>query len=91
MSSTVRARAGRALDAVARARTRAAGPSQRTDARMDRLAARIDELEAEVQECRRLNRRLAELTDVVEELLLPLSQRDEAGAREHLDRYRAGL
>lgn len=91
MSSTVRARAGRALDAVARARSRAAGPDRQTAARLDRLAARIDELEAEVQECRRLNRRLAELTDVVQELLLPVAERDEAGVREQLDRYRAGL
>ena len=91
MSSTVRARAGQALDAVARARSRAGGPNQRTEARLDRLSARIDELEAEVQECRRLNRRLAELTDVVEELLLPLEQRDGAAVQEHLDRYRAGL
>ncbi|MFS3129361.1 DUF6752 domain-containing protein [Nocardioides sp. Bht2] len=44
---------------------------------MVRLAARVTELEAEVQECRQLNLRLAELTDLVTELLLPVAQRDE--------------
>lgn len=91
MGSTVRARAGQALDVVARARARAAGPQQKADRRVVELAARVEELEAEVQECRRLNRRLAELTDVVHELLLPLAQRDDAAVQDALDRYRAGL
>ena len=34
-----------------------------------------------MQECRQLNLRLAELTDVVQELLLPVAQRDEAAHR----------
>ena len=34
-----------------------------------------------MQECRQLNLRLAELTDVVQELLLPVAQRDEARRR----------
>ncbi|WP_395656136.1 DUF6752 domain-containing protein [Nocardioides sp.] len=42
------------------------------------LQARVEALEEEMQEARRLNRRLAELMDVVEELLVPLSQRDQA-------------
>ncbi|MCB0896900.1 MAG: hypothetical protein H6529_17325 [Nocardioides sp.] len=41
------------------------------------LKARVEALEEEMQESRRLNRRLAELMDVVEELLVPLSQRDQ--------------
>ena len=40
------------------------------------LARRLTELEAEVQECRSMNLRVAELTEVVAELLLPLDQRD---------------
>ena len=36
-------------------------------------AQRVAELEDEVQECRQLNLRLAELTDVVQELLLPVA------------------
>jgi hypothetical protein len=55
------------------------------------LRRRVTELESEVQECRRLNRRLAELTDVVQELLIPLAQRDEDMLREYLDRYSASL
>lgn len=41
------------------------------------LRRRVTELENEMQEARRLQRRLAELTDVVQELLIPLSQRDQ--------------
>lgn len=54
---------------------------------MVKLAARVAELEAEVQECRQLNVRLAELTDVVQELLLPVAQRDEEKLTELMDRY----
>lgn len=52
------------------------------------LERRVAELEKEVQECRQLNVRIAELCDVVTELLLPLEERDPASAREVLDRYR---
>lgn len=51
------------------------------------LRRRVEELEAEVQESRRLNRRLAELMDVVEELLVPLAQRDEERVRAFLDSH----
>lgn len=52
------------------------------------IPQRIRDLEAEVQENRRLNRRIAELTDVVAELLVPLADRDEAKVRELLESYR---
>lgn len=55
------------------------------------LRARIEQLEAEVAESRRLNLRLAELTDVVQELLVPLHRRDEAAVDEVLERYRREL
>ena len=58
---------------------------------MVKLAARVKELEVEVQECRQLNLRLAELTDVVQELLLPVAQRDEARVAEVMERYSKGL
>jgi flagellar biosynthesis/type III secretory pathway chaperone len=58
---------------------------------MVKLAARVTELEAEVQECRQLNLRLAELTDIVQELLLPVSQRDEARVEELVQRYAKNL
>ena len=40
---------------------------------VDALRERVAVLEDEVQECRQLNLRLAELTDVVQELLLPVA------------------
>jgi flagellar biosynthesis/type III secretory pathway chaperone len=59
--------------------------------RWAQLEARVAELEAEVQECRQVNLRLAELTDVVAELLLPVAQRDEARIGEVLRRYDASV
>jgi flagellar biosynthesis/type III secretory pathway chaperone len=55
--------------------------------RLTQLEGRVAELEAEVQECRQVNLRLAELTDVVAELLLPVAQRDEERIGEVLRRY----
>ena len=52
-----------------------------------RQRRRIEELEHEVTEARRLNRRIAELTDVVQQLLVPIADRDDEGLRERLDRY----
>ncbi len=52
------------------------------------LQERIANLEAEVQETRRLNRHVAEVTDVVQEVLLPAANRDDDRLREVLDRYR---
>jgi hypothetical protein len=48
----------------------------------------VSDVRAAVHENRRLNRRVAELTDVVAELLVPLADRDEAKARELLESYR---
>ena len=55
------------------------------------LRERVRALEAEVQEGRQLNRRIAELTDVVAELLIPLDARDQDQVDEVLGRYRQGL
>ncbi len=54
---------------------------------MVELARRVDELEEEVQECRQLNLRLAELTDLVQELLLPVAQRDEEKLAALVNKY----
>ncbi|WP_244931383.1 DUF6752 domain-containing protein [Nocardioides sp. W7] len=54
------------------------------------VRARLAALEEEAQENRQLNRRIAELTDVVTELLIPLSERDEDRVAEVLAAYRAG-
>ena len=56
-----------------------------------RLDERLSALEADVQECRRLNLRLAELIDVVGELLVPIADRDEARVAEALRRYRESV
>lgn len=53
--------------------------------------ARLAALEAEVQENRQLNRRIAELTDVVAELLVPLAERDETRAPAVLAAYRTSI
>jgi Zn-dependent M16 (insulinase) family peptidase len=55
------------------------------------LQRRVSDLEQEVQENRALNRRLAELVDVVAELLLPISQRDDERVAQVLQRYRESL
>ena len=55
------------------------------------LRARVRALEEEVQECRQLNLRIAELCDVMMELLLPVEARDEKAVAEVLERYRSGV
>ncbi|MDZ5662762.1 hypothetical protein HN031_12820 [Nocardioides sp. zg-1308] len=52
------------------------------------LEQRVAALEEAVQENRALNVRLAELTDVVSELLLPVAARDEERLEELLGKYR---
>ena len=58
---------------------------------IEALRERVAVLEDEVQECRQLNLRLAELTDVVQELLLPVAARDEQRITEVLEKYSRGL
>ncbi len=55
--------------------------------RLDGLQRRLEELEAEVQECRQLNIRLAEVTDLVEQLLLPMAARDEEKVAAAVEKY----
>jgi hypothetical protein len=55
------------------------------------LKRRMAALEQELQEVRHLNKRLAEITDVVAEVLLPAEERDEQRLRDLLTRYDAGL
>ncbi|HEY7598030.1 MAG TPA: DUF6752 domain-containing protein [Actinophytocola sp.] len=51
------------------------------------LRGRVERLEREVQEGRRLHQRLAELTDVVGEVLVPAADRDDGRIREILAKY----
>jgi hypothetical protein len=55
------------------------------------LHRRIDQLEEDVQDARRLHLRVAELLDVVQELLLPASSRDEGKLREAIDKFSGSL
>lgn len=54
------------------------------------MLQRLDALEAEVQECRQLNMRLAELTDMVEELVVPLASQDPERFAAALAAYEKG-
>lgn len=56
-----------------------------------RLEERVADLEADVAEMRRHNVRLAELTDVVQELLVPMASRDEAKIQEAIERFQESL
>lgn len=55
------------------------------------IAARVAALEAEAVEARELNVRIAELTDLVAELLVPLAETDPDRARELVARYRDSI
>ncbi len=55
--------------------------------RVGELQAEVRGLDAEVQETRRLNRRLAEVIDVVQEVLVPAANRDDERLRRLLDEY----
>ena len=59
--------------------------------RLDKLQRRLEELEAEVQECRQLNVRLAEVTDLVEQLLLPAAARDDERLAAAVEKYTRSL
>jgi uncharacterized coiled-coil protein SlyX len=56
-----------------------------------RLEERVADLEADVAEMRRHNVRLAELTDIVTELLLPVASRDEEKLASLLEKYRQSV
>jgi len=55
------------------------------------LRSRVEELEAEVQECRAVNLRVAELVDVVTELLVPMAKGDDEKVQALLERYHGSL
>lgn len=65
---------------------RVVGGSERAE-----LRARIAELEADVQDLRRHHVRLAELVDVVQELLVPLSSRDQDRIDEAIENFARSL
>ncbi|MCX6396514.1 MAG: hypothetical protein NTV23_08515 [Propionibacteriales bacterium] len=58
---------------------------------IDDLTQRIGELEAEIQENRHLNLRLAELIDVVSELLVPVASQDQAKIAAAVEKFQKAL
>ena len=59
--------------------------------RLDELQQRLEELQVEVQECRQLNIRLAEVTDLVEQLLLPMAAQDQEKIAAAAEKYTKSL
>lgn len=55
------------------------------------LEQRVADLEADMSEVRQHNLRLAEISDVVQELLIPLASRDEAKVQEAIERFNKSL
>ena len=82
---------GQRVRSALRARSALQARAAQRDQELEQLTARVATLEDEVRECRRQQLRVAELTDVVQELLLPLSQRDQDKVDELLQRYAAQL
>lgn len=77
---------GRAKAVVRSSLARLASPYR--DRRVEQLERRIAELEAQVEASRALHLRVATLTDVVAELLLPAAQQDEEITMQALRDYR---
>lgn len=76
---------------LAKVARRAEDAYRRRTNRPGSLRARVRALEAEVQEQRALNRRIAELTDVVAELLLPIHDQDKERVEQVLAEYRSKI
>ena len=55
------------------------------------LRSRIEELEAAVQENRNLNLRVAELVDLVQELLIPVADQDRERIDAALEKFQHSL
>lgn len=55
------------------------------------LEQRVADLEADVAEMRAHNVRLAEIADVVQELLVPMASRDEATVQRAIARFQESL
>jgi protein subunit release factor A len=58
---------------------------------LEHYRRRLETLEVEVQESRQLHQRVSELTDVVQELLLPAAGRDENRLAELRQKYADSL
>jgi hypothetical protein len=55
------------------------------------LQERVAGLESEIAELRRHHLRLAEIADVVQELLIPMASRDESRIAEAIEKFQQSL
>ena len=60
-------------------------------AEVDDLRQRVESLEGEIEELRQQNLRLAEIADVVQELLVPLASRDQARIEAAIESFSQSL
>lgn len=64
---------------------------RKSAAQVAALEQRVSDLEADLTELRRHQLRLAELVDVVQELLVPVASRDEAAIQQAIERFQESL
>ena len=78
---------------MADVRARLRGAARRAASRtpLGEMQRRIAALESEIEELRQQNLRLAEIADVVQELLVPLSSRDQARVDEAIEKFSQSL
>lgn len=62
-----------------------------TRARVEALEQRVADLESDLADERRHQLRLAEIADVVQELLVPMADRDEAAVARAIERFQESL
>lgn len=55
------------------------------------LVERVEQLEADIAELRRHHVRVAELADMVQELLVPLADRDDERVAAAIEKFQEGL
>lgn len=60
-------------------------------AELNELRSRVAELESSIAELRRHHLRLAELTDLMQELLVPMASRDEERVAAAIEKFQQGL
>ena len=65
-------------------------PGARQEA-LERLEQRVSDLEADLTQLRRHHLRLAEIADVVQELLVPMASRDEEAIEAAIKRFQEAL
>lgn len=59
--------------------------------RVRELSERVESLEADVAELRRHNLRLAELADIVQELLIPMASQDRERIEQAIEKFQGSI